>query len=145
MSLTLYVVFEWQFWYEVKSCRIFKNLWLLTSYKNCESKELASREWVSKIINLNLVDIRFSINILVDFSSRIAIFLVPSHIITIGLTNRRVSTLQLLLNNTFSQLKIVRFIHKKFDLRHHRLKKDIFIAQYSFLIEIFTQSWLQIN
>ena len=64
MSLTLYVVFEWQFWYEVKSCRIFKNLWLLTSYKNCESKELASREWVSEIINFNLVDIRFSITFL---------------------------------------------------------------------------------
>ena len=60
MSLTLYVVFVWQFFYEVKSCRILKNLWLLTSYKICSSKELASREWVSKIINLNLVDIRFS-------------------------------------------------------------------------------------
>ena len=61
MSLTLYVVFVWQFFYEVKSCRILKNLWLLTSYKICSSKELASREWVSKIINLNLVDIRFSL------------------------------------------------------------------------------------
>ena len=60
MSLTLYVLFEWQFLYEVKSCRILKNLWLLTSYKNCDSKELASREWVSEIINLNLVDIRFN-------------------------------------------------------------------------------------
>ena len=60
MSLTLYVVFVWQFFYEVKSCGIFKNLWLLTSYKNCGSKKLASREWVSKIINFNLVDIRFS-------------------------------------------------------------------------------------
>ena len=59
MSLTLYVAFVWQFFYEVKSCRILKNLWLLTSYKNCDSKELASREWVSKIINLNLADIRF--------------------------------------------------------------------------------------
>ena len=61
MSLTLYVAFVWQFFYEVKSCRFFKNLWFLISYKNCSSKELASREWVSKITNLNLVDIRFSI------------------------------------------------------------------------------------
>ena len=60
-------MFVWQFFYEIKCCRIFKNLWLLTSYKICSSKELASREWVSKIINLNLVDIRFRCKIFLSY------------------------------------------------------------------------------
>ena len=74
MSLTLYVVLVWQFFYEVKSCRILKNLWVLTSYKNCDSKELASREWVNKLINLNLVDIRFSFEFSYFVVPKMAVF-----------------------------------------------------------------------